>query len=190
MRIIGGTYKGKKLFSPEGDQTRPMAVRIKETIFNKLAHAFTKQDGTPNIRNATLIDAFGGTGALALEALSRGARHATLIELSKESHQIIRQNIQAMGLQSQTTLVKGDATQPPKALTSVDLAFVAPPYRKNLVKPTLIALDNQGWLNHDTLIVIEIATSEQLDIPTGYDILFEKAYRTAHIFYLRKRGAQ
>lgn len=188
MRIIGGKHKGKKLFTPEGDQTRPMAVRIKEAIFNKLEHAFTKQDGTSFIRNATLIDAFGGTGALALEAISRGAKHATIIELSNESYNVIQRNISAISASSHVTLVKGDATQPPIAPTPVDLAFVAPPYKKGLVKPTIEALDQKGWIGCHTLVVVEIATAEPLDIPPGYDILFDKKYRTAHIFYLKKQG--
>lgn len=182
MRIIGGKYRGKRLAMPDPAITRPMTDRIKETIFNRLEHAFLKE-GISRLRGGKVLDAFGGTGALGLEALSRGAGDVTILELSRQAYKIIQEN--AAFIQEQNTLHirLGDATQPPQTTQAADLIFVAPPYEKGLVAPTLTALVAQGWVDADTLLVIEIAAREILELPPEFSVMDSKSYATARILY-------
>ena len=121
LRIVGGHFRGRILKVPKGQTTRPTSDRLREAFFNSLG---------PRIEKAHFLDLFAGSGAMALEALSRGARHATLIEQSKEAFRVIKENIKTLGLEGQTTLLFGDAYRHlPKLKGPFDIVYIDPPYK-------------------------------------------------------------
>ncbi|MDD5586805.1 MAG: 16S rRNA (guanine(966)-N(2))-methyltransferase RsmD [Alphaproteobacteria bacterium] len=183
MRIIGGTLSGRKLKTPEGRATRPMMDRVREGLFNILAHHdWGKAIGDP-LDGTNVLDAFCGTGALAFEALSRGAAQAFLFDKNKQARQTAAANAASLGLKDVCKIMPADATSPPKAEAPCQLVFLAPPYRKGLVPPALAALEKAGWIAPDALIVIETAKNEKLELPEKYAVLTERTYGdTALVF--------
>lgn len=176
MRIIGGTLSGRTLKTPSGRATRPMMDRVREGLFNILAHHdWGKAIGDP-LDGTNVIDAFCGTGALAFEALSRGAAQAMLFDVNREALRTAQENAAALGLKDRCRIMQVNATTPPKANTACRLVFVAPPYRKGLVAPALAALEKAGWIAPDALIVIETAKNEVLELPEKYAVLAERTY--------------
>lgn len=157
LRIISGELKGKKLFSPKGIKIRPTADRIRESIFNILA---------PRIPKSVVLDLFAGTGALGIEALSRGASFAIFMDSDKEALAVIEKNIAACRLQSRIKIVRADIANNNIALKNLDppgnLVFMDPPYNNNLIKPALINLAASHFLQKDALIIIEHAITETL----------------------------
>ncbi len=185
MRIVGGRFKGKTLMSPVGKQLRPTADRVKESIFNILLH---RTDGF-NLENIAVIDVFCGTGALGLEAISRGARHSVFIDHDNGAVEITRQNALSMGLKSEVTMLNLDAqslAQPPKGVNlPATLAFLDPPYNKGLADMALLGLKNKGWLEQEALCVVEISAKEILDIPKDFNFLNERIYGPTRIAFLQ-----
>ncbi|MDA3897805.1 MAG: 16S rRNA (guanine(966)-N(2))-methyltransferase RsmD [Desulfobacteraceae bacterium] len=155
MRIISGSFKGKKLFSLKGSATRPTADRVRESIFNILAS---------NIANASVLDLFAGTGALGLEALSRGAANAVFIDSSASAVQIIQKNILACKTENRVQVIRWDIAKninclPPDTL-AFDLVFMDPPYNKNYILPALKKLMKQNILKDGSTIIIEHSGAE------------------------------
>jgi 16S rRNA (guanine966-N2)-methyltransferase len=176
VRIIGGTLKGRAIKAPEGRTTRPMTDRIREGLFNILAHhAWGEVVGDP-LDNAHVLDAFSGTGALAFEALSRGAAHAVLFDKNQQALFTARDNAAALGVKNACRILPVDATKPPKAEVPCNLVFLAPPYRKGLVVPALMAIEKAGWIAPNALIVIETARNETLELPEKYIEVFSRTY--------------
>jgi 16S rRNA (guanine966-N2)-methyltransferase len=176
MRIIGGTLSGRKLKTPEGRATRPMMDRVREGLFNILAHHdWGEAIGDP-LDGTNVLDAFCGTGALAFEALSRGATQAFLFDKNKQALQTAKDNAAALGLKDVCQIMPVDAIAPPKATTPCQLVFLAPPYRKGLVVPALTALEKAGWIAPNALIVIETARNETLALPEKYTVLETRTY--------------
>ncbi len=161
MRIVGGKFRGKKILSPLSDNTRPTSDRVREMIFNVLLHnpAF----GPSVLIDKAVLDVCAGTGALGLEALSRGAKSATFIENDRTALSILRANIKDFEASSACILEK-DAQHLGKAPSPFDLVFLDPPYGQNLILPTLIQLSSQGWLSPEAIVVIEIGKNE--DVPS------------------------
>jgi 16S rRNA (guanine966-N2)-methyltransferase len=183
MRIIGGTLSGRKLKTPEGRATRPMLDRVREGLFNILAHHdWGEAIGNP-LDGTNVLDAFCGTGALAFEALSRGAARAFLFDKSKQARQTAKENAAALGLRDVCHIMPVDATSPPKADAVCQLVFLAPPYRKGLVPPALTALEKAGWIAPNTLIVIETAKNEELELPEKYAVLETRTYGDTALFF-------
>jgi 16S rRNA (guanine966-N2)-methyltransferase len=172
MRIVAGALRGKKLVALRGTDTRPTADRIRESIFNIL--------GT-RVRETVVLDLFAGTGALSLEALSRGAGHATLLENNKQAMETIQRNIEACGFQTKTDLLKWDISrglhcirvhQPP-----FDLVFMDPPYGKGFIRPALEALHRAGGLAARALVIIEHGNAERLTrLPEFFEISDQRRY--------------
>ena len=183
MRIDAGNHKGVKLAAPEGRDTRPTSDRARQALFNILVHAHDA------IRDAKVLDAFAGAGALGLEALSRGAGRLTLIENDRAAGEAIKRNIAACREQSNARLFAADVLRPPQA--SVDawapcsLIFLDPPYGKNLVPPALIALRDAGWIAPDALIVAETDRRDTLEPPPGFETIDDRHYGKARIILLR-----
>jgi 16S rRNA (guanine966-N2)-methyltransferase len=184
MRIIGGRLSGRKIEAPGGRTTRPMTDRVREGLFNILVHHDWGEHVGDAFEGARVLDAFCGTGALAFEALSRGAVEAVLFDKSQQALKAAKENAAALGLQDVCTIMPVDATSPPKAEAACGLVFLAPPYRKGLVVPALLALDKAGWIADDTLIVIETAKGEALELPSGYEVLVERVYGDTAIRFL------
>ena len=150
---------------PGSDAIRPTSDRLRETVFNILAHSY----GNP-VAGARVIDVFSGTGAMAIEALSRGAHFALFVDQSANACAIIRANVAALDLGGAARILRRDARKlgPPPEGRNFCLAFLDPPYGKGLVPPTLKALRDGGWLGKDALAVIEERAGAEVALPDGF----------------------
>ena len=185
MRIVAGRHRGRRLLAPPGETVRPTSDRAREALFNILSHGRLAADGAP-FAEAAVLDAFAGTGALGLEALSRGAAAAVFIEQAREALAILRRNIAALGEDTRARVVPGDATRPPRAPSACALVFLDPPYRSGLAAAALGALDAAGWLAPEALAVVELAAREELGPPTEFLLLDERVYGAARLIFLRR----
>ena len=160
MRIVGGDLGGRRLATPRSDDIRPSSDRLRQTLFDILAHGHGDA-----VRDARVLDLFAGTGALGLEALSRGARHALFVEESAAARALIRGNIEAMGLTGRTRIFRRDATRlgPAGTLQPFDVAFADPPYGRDLGEKALASARDGGWLKPGALCVLE----ERGDVMVG-----------------------
>ncbi len=185
MRIVAGRHRGRRLVAPAGEKVRPTSDRAREALFNILSHGQLAVEGIP-FAGAAVLDAFAGTGALGLEALSRGAAEAAFIEQDREALATLRQNIAALGEGGRSRIVFSDATRPPRAPLACELAFLDPPYRSGLAAAALTALDAAGWLMPDGVAVVELAAREELTLPAGFFLLDERVYGAARLLFLRR----
>ncbi len=170
------------LKSPRGSGTRPTASRAREAIFNVLAHGV---EG-PGLSGARVADVFAGTGALGLEALSRGAAHCIFVESDRDAERFLKENIEALGEDACATLVRCEAARlgvPPGG--AVDYVFLDAPYGEGLSEPALVTLSRQGWLKNDTIVTVEIAARETLILPRGFSRVKDKALGAARVLFLR-----
>lgn len=165
MRIVGGEFRGRKLAAPSGQSTRPTTDRAREALFNKLQHAFAGR-----LEGARVLDLFAGTGALGLEALSRGAHSCLLIEMAVDARGIIRTNIETLGLQGRAKMFRRDATRLGDAGTMMpfDLLFADPPYNNGLGEAALTAALEGGWLNSGALCLVEESIAAPFKPPVGF----------------------
>jgi len=150
LRIIGGGLKGKKLYTIPGTLIRPTADRLREAIFNILSYL---------VKDAVVLDLFAGTGALGIEALSRGAKFAVFIDDNKAALSVVERNIQSCIVDNKTQLIRWNIIKNLNCIKSVglkfNLVFMDPPYNKNLIKPTLLNLHDSRSLGKDACIIIE-----------------------------------
>jgi 16S rRNA (guanine966-N2)-methyltransferase len=165
---------------------RPTSDRAREALFNILSHGTLAGDGGPF--EGAVLDAFAGTGALGLEALSRGAAEAVFIEQDRDALAILRRNIDALGESARVRIVPGDATRPPRAAAQCAVVFLDPPYRSGLAVTALQALSAAGWLAPQSLAVVELAAREELLPPRGFTLLDERVYGAARLVFLRRAG--
>ena len=183
MRIIAGTHKGRNLAAPSGMGTRPTSDRTRESLFNVIAHA----DWAPPLEGARVIDLFAGSGALGLEAMSRGAAFCLFVETDHAARGAIRDNIEALGLFGNTRLHRRSATdlgdKPAGVGSLFTLAFLDPPYHKGLVQPALDCLVEGKWLSDDALVVVETGSDEMLMFP-GWTLLDGRDYGAARVSFL------
>jgi 16S rRNA (guanine966-N2)-methyltransferase len=184
MRIVGGSLKRRPLQAPEGSEVRPTSDRARESLFNILAH---RPEGP--LDGARVLDAFAGSGALGIEALSRGAAHCTFVDTLPAALAAIRANIGKLGLAAQATVLRADALRPgsPPAGASLPatLAFLDPPYRSGFAAPALQALQAAGWLAGGALVSVEIGSTEDLEPPAGFELLDERRYGAAKLVLLQ-----
>jgi len=184
MRIVGGQHKGRSLSAPKGRDTRPSSDRAREAIFNVLEHL----PQGPGLNGARIIDVFAGTGALGLEALSRGAAHATFVESHRGAIATINANLNALSESDHATLLSIKAAAlpaPPTPQTGpVDYAFLDAPYDQGLTVPALSTLADRGWLRPDTVIMVEVAADEELFSSDRFMVLKEKKYGAARVIFL------
>jgi 16S rRNA (guanine966-N2)-methyltransferase len=184
MRIIAGRHRGRTLLAPAGDAVRPTSDRAREALFNILAHGEFAAGGPP-YAEATVLDAFAGTGAFGLEALSRGAAVAIFLEKSRPALAALRRNIATLGEEARSRVLAADATSPPKAPAAATLVFLDPPYNKGFAAPALAALAAAGFVAPGALAIVEVQATEALPSPTGYAILGERRYGVAKLIFLR-----
>jgi 16S rRNA (guanine966-N2)-methyltransferase len=184
MRIIAGRHRGRLLSAPPGEDVRPTGARAREALFNILAHGKFAAAG-PAYGGVRVLDAFAGTGAFGLEALSRGAAEAFFIENSRAALPILRQNIATLGETGRAHVISGDATAPPRALAPGALAFLDPPYGKRLGALALTALAAAGWLEAGALCIVETSAKERIEPPPGFISLDERRYGAARLAFLR-----
>ena len=188
LRIVGGGHRGRRLFAPPGGLVRPTSDRAREALFNILSHGNLAASGLP-FADRPVLDAFAGTGAFGLEALSRGASASVFIESEREALAALRRNVGALGEGDRAHIVAGDATRPPRAGLACAVAFLDPPYHSGLAVPALGALAAAGWLTPDALVVIEVAAREELPAPAGFTVLDERVYGAARLVFLRRERA-
>jgi 16S rRNA (guanine966-N2)-methyltransferase len=164
VRIVGGELRGRALAAPAGLTTRPTADRVRQTIFDILAHAY----GDP-VKDARVLDLFAGSGAVGLEALSRGAAFALFVEQDLTARGLIRQNAEALGVLGRTRIFRRDATSlgPIGNVAPFTLVFADPPYRQALGERAIISAINGGWLAAGALVVLEEAATAEIRPPPG-----------------------
>lgn len=173
MRIVGGEFRGRPLATPRDSSIRPTTDRTREAVFNVLAHRFPER-----LEGVRVLDLFAGTGALGIEALSRGAGHCLFVEESAEGRGLIRTNVEALGLQGRTKIFRRDATTLGNAGTipPFGLVFADPPYGKGFGERALQAARQGGWLLPGALCVVEETASVGFDPGPGFDVLDERNY--------------
>jgi 16S rRNA (guanine966-N2)-methyltransferase len=186
MRIIGGKLSGRTLLSPLSRTTRPMLDRVREALFNIIEHHdWGKAIGNP-LAGTNVLDAFCGTGAIAFEALSRGAAQAVLFDKDKHALRIATENAEKLGLKSVCQIMPIDTLHPPKATVKCRLVFLSPPYRKGLIAPGLAALDKAGWIAPGALLIAETAKKEPLEIPENFTPLFSRFYADTALHFVAR----
>ena len=182
MRIVAGKFRGKALTSPSDDSIRPTADRVRESMFNILASRIG-----PVFDGVRVLDLFAGTGALGLEALSRGASHVTFVETGAEARGLIRDHIEAFGAGGITKLLRRDATDlgTPGTFGQFDLVFLDPPYGKGLGERALAGIAANGWLSPEATIVFEESADAEVAIPEGFTLDDRREYGAAAVHFLR-----
>ena len=182
MRIIGGLYRGKKLLSPRSANIRPTADQAREAVFNILSSRLDKP-----WNELSMADVFTGSGAFALEAVSRGVRDATLVDLDLTD--AARNAALFPAEKGKIRLLKADAARLPAAPTPFDLIFLDAPYHKGLSEKALASLSKQNWIGPDSLCVVEQARDEKLLLPASLEIVDERAYVIARFLFIRQQSA-
>jgi 16S rRNA (guanine966-N2)-methyltransferase len=182
VRIIAGQHRGRRLAAPEGQATRPTGERMRQALFDMLWHA--PYAGREAIEGQTVLDAFAGTGALGLEALSRGAVNVTFIEQDRAALATLRANIAALKAEPACAVLAADALKPPRARAPCGLVFLDPPYARELVPRALAALSAAGWIAPGALVCAELGREETLEA-AGFEMLAEREHGAARVFVLR-----
>jgi 16S rRNA (guanine966-N2)-methyltransferase len=183
VRIIAGRHKGRALKAPEGRAVRPTSDRAREALFDILAHG--RFGDAPVFLDAIVLDAFAGTGALGLEALSRGAALATFIENDRTALSALRANIAALHEEKNAAILPVDALHPPRAGRAATLGFLDPPYGEEVAAPALTALASTGWFAPEALVVVEVGARQKLATPAGFALLEERRYGAARLAFFR-----
>lgn len=185
MRIVGGRLRGAQLATPKTSATRPTSDRLRESMFNILAHGL----GDP-VEDARVLDLFSGTGALGLEALSRGARFCLFVEDAAEARGVIRTNLEHLALGGSTKLWRRDATDLGRCapMEPFDLAFLDPPWGKGLAERALASIVAGGWLKPGALAVVEEDASVTVEVPAGFEEVDRRTQGSGCVRFLR-RGA-
>lgn len=184
MRIVGGRFGGRPLASPKPGigAIRPTSDRLRESLFNVLAHAYDDA-----AEGARVLDLFAGTGAMAFEALSRGAAFALLVDDGAEARGLVRENQMALGLAGLSRIYRRDATKlgPIGPMPPFDLVFCDPPYRKGLGERSLLSAREGGWLTQGALIVLEEAADALVGVAAGFELLEKREYGETQVLILR-----
>ncbi|GAB0118876.1 16S rRNA (guanine(966)-N(2))-methyltransferase RsmD [Acidisoma sp. 7E03] len=179
MRIIGGRWRGRRLAAPLGADTRPTADRARQALFDMLMHSPWAADA---LREATVLDVFAGTGAMGLEALSRGAARACFIENARPALAALRANIAACKAEALAEVIAADARTPPRG-PACSVIFLDPPYGRGLVPAALAGLGPAGWLAPGALIIAEVGSEEPPPVETA--LLADRRFGAARICAFR-----
>jgi len=182
MRVVGGKMRSRPIAGPKSQAVRPTSDRSREALFNILMHAY----GDP-VAGARVLDLFAGTGALGIEAISRGAAYALFVDDGVESRALLRDNVETLGLGGVTRIFRRDATNlgPAYPLDPFDLAFLDPPYGKGLAEKALASAREGGWLKPQAVIVAEEATDAGFAAPNGFEELERRTYDDTEFVFLR-----
>jgi len=181
MRIVGGRLRGRVLQAPASRDIRPTSERLRESIFDILTH---RHEGA--VEGAQVVDLFAGSGALAIEALSRGARTALFIDNGAEARALLRANVESLGLGGVTRIFRADATKLGRAPAGdpFTLAFLDPPYDKGLAGPALAGLVDGGWLAKGALVVVEESAKADIGAPAPLSVVDERTYGETKVVFL------
>lgn len=181
MRIVTGKHRGRRLATPTDRNIRPTSDRIREAIFDILAHRLF----AGRFEGAIVLDVFAGTGAMGCEALSRGAARATFLDSESAAIHLVEQNTRQIGEAENVLVLRRDAAKPGKAPVPHDLAFADPPYRSGLAPTALAALAQDRWLAPGALVVIELASDETPELPPGFTEIDQRRYGGTTVHFWR-----
>jgi 16S rRNA (guanine966-N2)-methyltransferase len=184
MRVVGGELKGRNIVAPASRDIRPTADRLRESVFNILVHAYDDP-----FQDARVLDLFAGTGALGIEAISRGAVFTLFVDNGAEARALLRNNVEALALGGVTKVYRRDATDlgPAHPMEPFSLVFLDPPYGKGLAEKALASLRDGGWLKPNALLVVEEAKAAAFAAPEGYEELERRAYDDTEFVFLEAR---
>ncbi|MCA4774909.1 16S rRNA (guanine(966)-N(2))-methyltransferase RsmD [Wolbachia endosymbiont of Mansonella ozzardi] len=177
LRIIAGKYRGRKIATGKHSAARPTMGVVREAIFNIL---FSKKP----IHNSNVLDLFCGSGSFSFEALSRGAKHAFMVDSDYYNLQLPKKTAENLGTTDDITLICCSADKLPKPISRCNIVFIDPPYNSNLVHSTLEGLAHSGWLSDDALIILEIRKNEDFQCNKNFNIVLERTYGIARIIFL------
>lgn len=182
MRVVGGRLRSRPIAGPKSDGLRPTTDRLRETLFNILMHAY----GDP-VTGARVLDLFAGTGALGIEAISRGATYALFVDDGVQARALLRDNTETLGLGGVTRIFRRDATKLGSVtpLEPFTLAFLDPPYGKGLAEKALASARDGGWLKPGALVVAEEAADAAFKAPEGFEELEWRKYGDTELVFLR-----
>lgn len=179
MRIIAGKYRGRRLLEPKDRAVRPTTDRVREAVFSAL-------EARVDFSETAVLDAFAGTGALGLEALSRGGAAVTFMDTAPASLKLVKENIAALKAEG-ADVRRADALKPGyNAGTAYGLLFLDPPYGKGLVRPALEALWENDWLTDGVLVMIETDRRDSVDLPADFEAISEKTYGDTKIILAQR----
>ena len=183
MRIVAGKFRGARIEAPKGLATRPTSDKVRQALFNVLEH------GAPSVEfeGARVLDLFAGSGALGLEACSRGARFCLFVEESAEARAAIRRNDEALHLTGATKIWRRDATRLGDAGTMqpFDLVFLDPPYGRGLGEKALQSAAQGGWIRHGAIAVLEEGAQEEIALPPGFEEIDTRVYGDTKLVVMR-----
>jgi 16S rRNA (guanine966-N2)-methyltransferase len=182
MRVVGGKLRSRPIAGPKSDAVRPTSDRLREALFNILTHSY----GDP-VTGGRVLDLFAGTGALGIEAISRGADYALFVDEGVEARALLRDNVESLGLGGVTRIFRRDATKlgPAHPLVPFSLIFLDPPYGKSLAEKSLISARDGGWLVPQALVVVEEATDAGFKAPEGFIEAERRQYDDTEFTFLR-----
>lgn len=182
MRVVGGRLRGRNIASPASRDIRPTQDRLRESLFNILLHGY----GNP-IEGARVLDLFAGTGALGIEAISRGAAFTLFVDNGAEARALLRNNVEALGLGGVSKVYRRDATDlgPAHPVQPFSLSFLDPPYGRGCAEKSLASLRDGGWLSDNALVVVEESKASAVAAPTGYDEVERRVYDDTEFVFLR-----
>ena len=183
MRVVGGRLRSRPIASPKSDSVRPTSDRLREALFNILAHSY----GDP-VTDARVLDLFAGTGAIGIEAISRGADYALFVDEGVEARALLRDNVESLGLGGVTRIFRRDASRlgPAHPLDPFSLVFLDPPYGKGLAEKSLISARDGGWLMSEALLVVEEAADAGFKAPDGFAELERRRYDDTEFVFVRQ----
>jgi 16S rRNA (guanine966-N2)-methyltransferase len=187
MRITGGSWRGRRLAVPRGRDVRPTNDRVREALFAILQHNDFGRPGGPVLPGdeTRVLDACAGSGALGLEALSRGAAHATFFDIAGAALDCVTANIETLGAGDRTTVRRADATRPPPADAACALVLLDPPWRSDVAARALSALAAAGWLAADAIVVVEHGGGNAPAAPDGFIEVDRRTYGATSLLLLR-----
>lgn len=184
MRIIAGRHRGAALETPADDSIRPTSDRARQALFNILEHRFGVGEASP-LHGARVLDACCGTGAMGLEAMSRGAEACTFMDRDAVALRLAERNARQLKETARCRFVLRDVTRPGKAPAAATLVFLDPPYGEDLAAPALVALRENGWIAPGALVSVEGDARGRLDLPPDFEIVDDRRHGRAHIVLLR-----
>src|ERR1700739_4702186 len=184
MRVVGGELKGRNIVAPTSRDIRPTADRLRESVFNILIHAYDDP-----FQDARVLDLFAGTGALGIEAISRGAVFVLFVDNGAEARALLRNNVEALALGGVTKVYRRDATDlgPAHPMEPFSLVFLDPPYGQGLAEKALASLRDGGWLKPNALLVVGEAKAAAFGAPDGFEELERRVYDDTELVFLRSR---
>jgi 16S rRNA (guanine966-N2)-methyltransferase len=182
MRVVGGRLRSRPIAGPKSDAVRPTSDRLREALFNILTHSYSDP-----VTGARVLDLFAGTGALGIEAISRGADYALFVDDGVEARALLRDNVESLGLGGVTRIFRRDASRlgPAHPLDPFSLVFLDPPYGQGLAEKSLVSARDGGWLMSEALLVVEEAADAGFKAPDGFTELERRRYDDTEFSFIR-----